>query len=380
MIAEGDQGQLLTPHTQETDTATTAIPEQRTPESPIHARHVAQRPDTPLRMAYRGQRPESTPVWFLGQSVFRHPDNWLEWSLEERVNYYLRPEVLIPANIDPVRNFEVDAALCIPDVLFPLRMVGFDLLRGIGPDGGPFRPVRSTSQVDRILELPHPDWSTIESATRALRAELPADKVLIAIGGAPFVLSTLLVEGSTTGAQNLQTRIFMQSQPRNWERLIGWTAKLVRQYMEAQIRGGAEVVQMVDPWVRTLTEGEYACMAEPYAREIFNGFTDVVKISCNLGADHLLESIAPYVDVLGIGDNMSLEEAAKTAPGKILQGNIDPDYLLLDLDTARPEIERVLRSGLAAPAHIFNVAGALDPESDPDTVRRIVDFIHDFRH
>ena len=336
--------------------------------------------DAPIRQAYRGKRPASTPVWFLGQSVFQHPDNWQDLSGREQVDYCLLPEVGVNTALTPVQQFDVDAALCTSDVLFPLRLVGFDLARQIDPSGEPLRPLHSTVDVDRVLALPDPDWSRVEAVSRAQRSELASEKALIAIAGAPFVLSSLLVEGSASAPQNLQTRIFMQSQPRNWERLMGWTSSLVRNFLAAQVRGGAEVVQLVDPWVRTLTEGEYSCLAESYARDIFNEFDDdITRISCSLGAEHLLSSVAPYVDVLGVGEDLALAEAASIAPGKVLQGNLDPDLILLGGDEVRAAAREVLESGLSAPAHVFNVAGRLDPESDPAEVHQLVDFIHDYR-
>lgn len=336
--------------------------------------------DAPIRQAYRGKRPDSTPVWFLGQSVFEHPDNWHDLSGREQIDYLLNPEVGVNTALTPVQQFDVDAALCTSDVLFPLRLVGFDLARQIAPNGEPLRPLRSTVDVDRVLALPDPDWSRVEAVSRAQRSELAPEKVLIAIAGAPFVLSSLLVEGSANAPQNLQTRIFMQSQPRNWERLMDWTSSLVRNFLAAQVRGGAEVIQMVDPWVRTLTEGEYSCLAESYAREIFDEFDDdIIRISCSLGAEHLLYSVAPYVDVLGIGEELTLAEAARIAPGKVLQGNLDPDLILLGGDEVRAAAREVLESGLSAPAHVFNVAGRLDSESNPAEVHQLVDFIHDYR-
>ncbi|WP_279105608.1 uroporphyrinogen decarboxylase family protein [Mobiluncus curtisii] len=342
--------------------------------------HPATRTDSPIRQAYRGKRPDSTPVWFLGQSVLQHPDNWQDLSVREQMDYCLRPEVGVKTALDPVRQFGVDAALCNSDVLFPLRLVGYDLVRKIDPHGEPMRPLRSTADVDRIMALPNPDWSRVETLSRAQRSELAPEKVLIAIAGAPFVLSSLLVEGSVSVPQNLQTRIFMQSQPRNWERLMSWCSSLVRHFLMAQVRGGAEVIQMVDPWVRTLTEGEYACLAESYAREIYNEFDEgIIRISCSLGAEHLLSSISPYVNVLGVGDELTLAEAAQIVPGMVLQGNLDPDLILLGGSDAQAAARQVLDSGLSAPAHVFNVAGRLDPDSDPDEVRRLVDFIHDYR-
>lgn len=342
--------------------------------------HPATRTDSPIRQAYRGKRPDSTPVWFLGQSVFEHPDNWQDLNGREQVDYLLNPEVGVKTALTPVRQFGVDAAVCTSDVLFPLRLVGFDLARKIDPNGGPLRPLRSTLDLDRVLALPDPDWSRVEAVSRAQRSELAPEKALIAVTGAPFVLSSLLVEGSANVPQNLQTRIFMQSQPRNWERLMSWTSSLVRHFLAAQVRGGAEVIQMVDPWVRTLTEGEYACLAESYAREIFNEFDDdITRISCSLGAAHLLSSVAPYVDVLGVGDELTLADAARIAPRMVLQGNLDPDYILLGGEGAQEAARQVLESGLSAPAHVFNVAGKLDPESDPAEVHRLVDFIHNYR-
>lgn len=342
----------------------------------VHAKQLQALPDTPLRQAYRGQRPSVTPVWFLGQTVMKQTDDWESLSLEARLDWVLRPENVVSAALKPITDFDVDATLCFPDVLLPLRLAGVDLRTGEGPGGTPLLPIRSGAALDTLLSLPAPDWSRVEEAVHATREALALDRVLLAFGAAPFVLSSLLVEGICPDGQNLQTRIFMQSQPRNWERLMGWCANLTQHFLLAQIGGGAEVVQMVDPWVRTLTEAEYACMAEPYARGVFTKFPDITKISCNLGAAHLLEAIAPYVDVLGIGDNLTLEDAAAHAPNRVLQGNLDTDYLYSDRETLGRVATEVLRYGRAAPAHVFNCSGGLPDDVDHDDVRWLVDFVH----
>ncbi|MCI6583785.1 MAG: uroporphyrinogen decarboxylase [Mobiluncus sp.] len=345
-------------------------------EIEIHTGSAAANPDTPLRQAFRGERPDTIPVWFLGQSYLHTPENWADLSLSEQNAFALNPNYVIPDALAPVEQWDVDAAVCFSDVLLPLQLMGIDLRTGLGEDGEKIMPLRSPSRVDQLVNRPFPDWTAVEQIVREARAALAPDKVLIAFGAAPFVVASLLVEGIVDPGQHLQTRVFMQSQPRCWDELIRWASNLLKGFLTAQVRGGAEAVQMVDPWVRVLTEGEYACMAEPYARGIFEDFGDITKISCNLGADQLLEIIAPYVDVLGIGDNITLEDAARLAPGKVLQGNLDTDYLYADRDTLRGVVDEVLRAGRAAPSHVFNCSGGLPRDVEPDDMRWVVDYVH----
>lgn len=335
-------------------------------------------PDSPLREAYRGHRPDCTPVWFMGQSVVHHPEAWDTWDLDAQMRYVLDPEVAVNTALEPVRSFDVDAALCFSDVLLPLRLVGVDL-HSEGIKGVLRLPLRSATQIDHLVSLDLPDWPRVTAAVHEIRRLLPAEKVLIAIAATPFVMASLLVEGASAGGASLQTRIFMQSQPRSWEKLITWCANLIRGYATAQIEGGAEVLQMVDPWVHTLTAAENSCLAEPYARHVFDHFTEVTKVSCNLGAKHLIAGIAPHVDVVSIGDTLTFAEIAAQIPGKVLQGNLDPDLLYLPPEDLDREVLRVLQDGANAPAHVFNCAGALPTDLSPDEVRRLVNFIHNTR-
>lgn len=333
-------------------------------------------PDSPLRQAYRGQRPDRTPVWFMGQTVTEKPADRDEWPVEKRVDWKLDPVRAARDAIRPIEEFGVDATPCFPDVLLAVRMAGINWRRGIGPDGHKILPVRSGLTVERILDLPEPDWDRVTETVAHIRAQMPREAALIAVGAAPFVTASILVEGTDRLSQNLQTRVFLQSQPRNWERLIRWCEQLMRKFLRAQVQGGAEVIQLVDPWVRILTEGEYKAMAEPYARAIFETFPDVTKIYCNPGADHLLGTIAPYVDVLGVGIDLSLVEAAQMAPEKVLQGNLDPNVFFMGMGAMRERAQEILTQGLCAPAHVFNCGDALPPEADPAEVRALVDYIH----
>lgn len=334
--------------------------------------------DTPLRLAQRGQRPPTTPVWFLGQSRLEKPVNWDSFTFAEKISYALDPEIMVRDVSRPVREWGVDAALCSTDVLMPLRLAGMDLRGRHWDDGTEIRPLATAEDVKKLVARPLPDWEALVVAVRETRRVLGDETVLIALAATPFVLSSLLVEGMQPSEQHLRTRVFLQSQPRAWKQLMDWAALLVEGFLCAQVRGGCEAIHLVDPWIGVLSQGEICAMAEPYAQAIFEKFPEVVKYSCRSGAKQMLGQM-PYADVIGVGSGVTLCQARELAVGKPLYGNLDTAYLSTNREMLARVASEVLRAGREAPAHIFGCGDGLPPEVESDTLKWLVDFVHNFR-
>jgi len=79
---------------------------------------------------------------------------------------------------------------------------------------------------------------------------------------------------------------------------------------------------------------------------------------------------------VGVDWRVPLDEATTRAPGKVLQGNLDPSVLLAGREVVETEVRAVLEAGRAAPAHVFNLGHGVLPEVDPDVLARVVDLVH----
>lgn len=351
-----------------------------------------------MRAALNGIRPATTPVWFMRQAGRSLPEYRALREGKSMLAACTTPEIAAEITLQPVRRHHVDAAVFFSDIVVPLYLAGADI--DIVPGRGPVlkQPLTSAAEVEKLTELEVSDWSVIEQAAAHVRRELPYEKVLLGFAGAPFTLASYLLEaGGPRRRECLETRAFIEAQPAAWTKLATWCAKLSGQFMKAQINGGAEAVQLFDSWAGALTAEEYRHFALPYSTLAFQGAPGATHVHFGVGTAHLIEAMGEISEVVSVSSDLSLEDAARRLPGKVLQGNLDPDLLVpaeqpAQTDSnptdAKPtdhmeqiwrEAEQVLQAGLAAPAHIFNLGHGVRPDTDPGVLTELTARIHTWR-
>lgn len=342
--------------------------------------------NSPFRAAMNGLRPLQTPVWFMRQAGRSLPEYRELRAGVPMLQACTTPEMAAEITLQPVRRHDVDAAVFFSDIVIPLYLcgTGVDMVHGIGPVLDP--PLRSVADVERLVELEVADWSVIEDAAAMVRRELAFEKVLLGFAGAPFTLASYLIESGSGGdkAQRracVRTRDFMRREPEAWAKLATWCARLSGQFLAAQIRGGAEAVQLFDSWAGALSVAEYREYAQPYTRMTLAAAKGVNHVNFAVAASHLLEALGETADVVSVGGDISLDVAVKLLPGKVLQGNLDPELLVQSdpKENLWQAAEAVLEAGRAAPAHIFNLAHGVIPETDPGLLTELVARVHAWR-
>jgi uroporphyrinogen decarboxylase len=146
------------------------------------------------------------------------------------------------------------------------------------------------------------------------------------------------------------------------------------------VAAGAAAVQVFDSWIGTLSPSDYRAHVLPASRQIFAGLEDlgVPRIHFGVGTGELLGCMVEAgADVIGVDWRVPLAEAARRAPGaRALQGNLDPAVCLAPWDVVAAETRRILRERPARYGHIFNLGHGVLPQTDPDTLARLVDLVH----
>jgi uroporphyrinogen decarboxylase len=179
------------------------------------------------------------------------------------------PELACEITLLPIRDFCPDAAIIFADIIPLLEGLGLKVEMGKGQEPVVTLPVRTAADVHR-LQAVTPDESvgyTLQ-AIRLVRRELEAMSIpVIGFGGAPFTLACYAIEGGPSSTF-LTTRGFMKSQPAAWHQLMDKLSELVGQSLLAQVRAGAQVLQLFDTWVGLLSPTDYRDYASPYTRRV----------------------------------------------------------------------------------------------------------------
>jgi uroporphyrinogen decarboxylase len=332
-----------------------------------------------LIRAYRGDRPEVTPIWFMRQAGRSLPE-YRELRVGTRMlDACLTPELASEITLQPVRRHGVDAAIFFSDIVVPVLLagVGVDIVAGKGPVIE--NPIRSAADVAALRPIDPASLAPISEAV-ALTVAALGDTPLIGFAGAPFTLASYLVEGGPSKDQQ-RARTMMYADPQSWAVLLNWCADVAGEFLKAQVLAGASAVQLFDSWVGSLSEQQYVRRVAPHSARVFShlrGF-EVPKVHFGVGSGELLPAMrAVGADVVGVDWRIPLDEAERRLGGGVpLQGNIDPALLGAPWKVLQAHLDDVLDRGLAAPAHVMNLGHGVPPETDPDVLTRIVEYVHE---
>jgi len=328
--------------------------------------------------ACRRESVDRTPVWFMRQAG-RYMAEYR--ALRERhglLDLCRTPELAVEVTLQPVRAFDVDAAIVFSDLLLPLAPLGipFEFQSGEGPVIE--KPVRSRADVESLRRFePREELGMVLEAIRLLRRELRVP--LIGFAGAPFTLASYAIEGGHSRHFAL-TKGMMYGDPGAWHRLAALLADLIADYLRAQVEAGAEAVQLFDSWVGALDEADYRELVLPHVRRIFDGIADldVPKIHFGTGTGHLLEAMREAGgSVIGVDWRTPLDRArAHVGPAVALQGNLDPTLLLAPRERLLARVDDVLRRAARGPGHVFNLGHGILPGTPVENVKAVVDHVH----
>ena len=336
--------------------------------------------DTAFLRACRGEPVESTPVWFMRQAGRSLPEYRGLREKHTILEMCREPELATEVTLQPVRRLGVDAAILFSDIVVPLEGIGvsLDIVPGVGPviDS----PIRKKTDVDRLRVLdPESDLPYVLETIRLLRKELTVP--LIGFAGAPFTLASYLVEGGPSKT-HAKTKALMLAEDGVWDALMKALSEMVATYLRAQIGAGAQALQLFDSWAGHLSPGAYERHVMPWVRSIFESLEDldVPKIHFGIVTGELLPLMSRTGNtVMGIDWRVPLDVARSRIPeGMTVQGNLDPAICLADWDALEAEATDVLRRG-GGQAHIFNLGHGVLPETDPDQLARLVEFVHNWR-
>jgi uroporphyrinogen decarboxylase len=323
-----------------------------------------------------GKPVERPPVWFMRQAGRSLPEYRALRERHGMFDIFRDPELAAEVTLQPVRRLGVDAAILFSDIVVPLAAVGVEIRLEPGPVLA--QPFRTAADLPRLRPLePEADMPYVLDTVRLLVEQL--DVPLIGFAGAPFTLASYLIEGGPSKTHAM-TKAVMYGEPAFWADLLDRLAGIVVASLRAQVEAGAAAVQVFDSWAGLLSPADYRRWVLPATRRIFAGLDDlgVPRIHFGVGTGELLELLAEAgADVVGVDWRVPLDRARTRLGDQVaVQGNLDPAVCLAPGDVVAREARAVLDANAGRPGHVFNLGWGVLPETDPDTLRRLVDLVH----
>jgi uroporphyrinogen decarboxylase len=334
----------------------------------------------PVLLAAARRKPVPyTPIWIMRQAGRYLPEYRELRAKTDFVALTRTPELAAEVTLQPLRRFELDAAILFSDIMTPLQGMGIALDFAPGPIVRD--PIRTAAQIDALPELqPARDVPFVMDTIKLVRANVPRGAPLIGFAGGPFTLFCYLVCGRPSKEFG-PARAFLYAQPESAERLLDKLADAMAVYLRAQAEAGAQALMIFESWAGLLGPREFRRFALRAVIRTLAGLKSVgvpmIYYANNGGT--VLDLVGQLdIDVAGIDWRTPLSWARRTlGPTKAVQGNLDPAALFAAPDELKRHVDTVLLEAGPEAGHIFNLGHGIWQETDPDAVARLVDYVHE---
>ncbi len=339
-------------------------------------------PDVPFLDAARGRPARRTPVWFMRQAGRSLPEYRAIRGSGSILDAIKQPQLSAEITMQPVERYGVDAAVLYSDIVVPPHAVGFgiDVKPGTGPVAE--HPLRSAADLERLRPLAPDDVSYVADTVDLLVRQLPHDVPLLAFAGAPFTVASYLIEGAPSRTYQ-HTKALMHTDEALWHEVMERLAQHAITFIDVQLRHGARAFQLFDSWAGSLSVADYDRFVFPHSQHVFavlaDRHPDVAGIHFGIGCDHLLERMyAVGPQIIGLDWRTPIQTARRRlGPDTVVQGNLDPALVLAGEQPALAGTRAVLADNAGHPGHIFNLGHGVQPDTDPEVLRAIVDLVHE---
>ena len=331
----------------------------------------------PLLETVRGKRQPRPPVWIMRQAG-RYLPEYRE--VRARAGSFLdlcyTPALAAEVTLQPLRRFELDAAILFSDILVIPDALGQEVRfeTGEGPRLDPITPEGlGKLRPDNVIQRLAPVFETLGR----IRTALPPDKTLIGFCGSPWTVATYMIAGQGSTDQ-AAARTFALTQPAAFAALLDILVEASAAYLVQQFRAGADVVQLFESWAMNLDEQQFRDYVIAPNRRIVEQVRAEIPgaafIGFPRGAAAMLPVYAEAVkpDALGLDFGIPTGFADSALPKTLpVQGNLDPIRLLAGGPELEPAIDRII-AGFGNRPHIFNLGHGILPETPIEHVERLV--------
>lgn len=327
---------------------------------------------------------DRTPVWMMRQAGRYLPEyKATRAQAGDFLSLCKNAELACEVTIQPLDRFPLDAAILFSDILTIPDAMGLGLYFEEG-EGPKFRKtVRTEADVKELKAIKAAaDLDYVMNAVRTIRTELNGRVPLIGFSGSPWTLATYMVEGGSSKIfRHLKTMMYRE--PEVLHQLLDVLADSVIDYLNEQIKAGAQAVQIFDSWGGALSDAAYLEFSLKYMHKIVQGLIrehdgrKVPVILFTKGGGQWLESMANTgADALGLDWTTSMGQARSRVGDRVaLQGNMDPAVLYASPADIRKEVKRILESYGLGTGHVFNLGHGIQQWVDPDHAKAFIEAV-----
>ncbi len=346
----------------------------------------APKPSTQLTLVsvLEGQSVWPPPMWLMRQAGRYLPEyREVRASVGGFLELCYTPKLAAEVTLQPIRRYGFDAAILFSDILVVPDALGQGV-RFVEGEGPRLDRIECASELARLNPgATSAKFSRVYETVQRLRQDLPRETALIGFCGAPWTVATYMVGGQGSSDQ-AAARELAYRDPEMFAALIDTVTDASIDYLDGQVRAGADALQIFDSWAGNLPDGEFDTWVVAPTRRIVAELkrrhpdTPIIGFPRGAGTNAARYVKATGVEGLGCDTAMPLQQMRELAnrEGVAVQGNLDP----LLLAAGGPKLDARVRETLAvmrgAP-YIFNLGHGIVPHTPPENVARLVELVRE---
>jgi uroporphyrinogen decarboxylase len=315
------------------------------------------------------------PVWFLRQA-----GRYMAEYREVRKHHTLveickRPELAAEVTITAAEKLGVDAAIIFADLLLPLEPMGldFEFVAGEGPMV--HHPLRTPEAIDKLRVDRTGQLEYVAAAIAKVAGHFGDALGMIGFCGAPFTLASYMIEGGSS-RNYIFTKQMMYAEPYAWQKLLDKLVTVLTAFAKQQVDAGADVIQIFDSWVGSLSVEDYRDYVLPVTTRLVRAVQEMGVPVIYFGVE--TASLLPAMretgaDVIGLDWRTPLDEGWRALGYSCaVQGNLDPITLFAPEPILETRVKQVLAQADGRPGHIFNLGHGIVPGTPVENVQAVV--------
>jgi len=334
-----------------------------------------------LLRALRKEKVERPPVWMMRQAGRYLPDYM---KLKARYDFFTRvqtPELACEITLQPIDQVGVDAAIIFSDILVIPQAMGCEVLMEEGKGPSLPKTIKDQKDIDALItENVEDSLGYVMQALKLIKQELNGRVPLIGFAGAPFTILCYMVEGKGSKTWE-KAKQFCFTQPELAHQLLKKITTITIQYLKAQTKAGADVIQVFDSWSGCLSPHDFKLFAQPYLLQIADALKDHAPVILfPKGSWYALKDLSnSSASGLGIDWCITPQFARELTGNNItLQGNFDPAKLLLPILEIKKAVHQMI-DDFGTQNYIANLGHGITPNIPVDNAKAFVEAVKEYR-
>jgi len=334
-----------------------------------------------LLRALRKEKVERPPVWMMRQAGRYLPDYI---RLRDKYDFFTRvqtPELATEITLQPIDQVGVDAAIIFSDILVIPQAMGLEVLMEEGKGPSLPKTIKTKQDIDSLnIANAEEHLKYVLDALTLTKKELNGRVPLIGFAGAPWTILCYMVEGQGSKTWD-KAKQFAYTHPDLAHQLLQKITTITIDYLNAQVKAGADTVQVFDSWAGSLSPEDFKIFAQPYLFQIADAVKDQAPVILfPKGSWYALKDLSQS-SASGIGIDWSItpQFARELTNNNIsLQGNFDPAKLLAPIPQIKKWVKEMI-DGFGKQNYIANLGHGIMPNVPVDHAKAFVEAVKEYQ-